>query len=168
MKKNFLIVTLLFLLAGCSIMETVKGREPKYGSNAPLITKAFAAQEIWAGETWKIYLEASDPDGDMKTIVCWIDQPAVSYPSSFTRIREGQRQNLSGYIFLTTKPGINLFNLTLYVQIVDEAGHSSVPLSIPLIFNARAKQENPPPGAFKENELGPINIELRPIPGAAH
>jgi hypothetical protein len=166
MRKNFLIAILLLLLAGCSIMEPVKVREQKYGSNVPVITNSFAAQKIRAGDLWKIYLEASDPDGDMKTIVCSIDQPGVSYPSSFTRIREGQRKNLSGYIFLTTKPGINLVNLTLNVQIMDEAGHYSAPVSFRLVFGSKAKQENPPSGVFKENELGPINIDLQPIRGS--
>ena len=144
-------------------MEPVKVREQKYGSNVPVITNAFAAQEIRAGDIWKIYLEASDPDGDMKTIVCSIEQPGVPYPSSFTRIGEGQRKNLSGYIFLTTKPG--LVSLTLNVQIMDEAGHYSAPVSFLLVFGSKAKQENPPPGVFKENELGPININLQRISG---
>jgi hypothetical protein len=104
----------------------------------------------------------------MKTIVCSIEQPEASYPSSFTRIREGQRKNLSGYIFLTTKPGINLSSLTLNVQIMDEAGHYSAPVSFLLVFDSKAKQENPPAGVFKENELGPISIDLQPIRGAVH
>ena len=149
-------------------MESDRVRDQKYGSNVPVITKAFATQEIWAGDLWKIYLGASDPDGDMKSIVCSIDQPGVSYPSSFTRIGEGQRKNLSGYIFLTTKPGINIHNLTLNVEIMDEAGHSSGPVSFPLVFDSKAIQVPPPPGVFKETELGPIIIELRPIRGAPH
>ncbi|MCJ7495779.1 MAG: hypothetical protein MUP68_16330 [Deltaproteobacteria bacterium] len=42
----------------------------------------------------------------MKYIVCTIDQPGIgTYPVSFTRIKEENRQELSGHIYLNTGGG---------------------------------------------------------------
>jgi len=74
-----------------------------YGRGVPVITQSFASNEIRPGETWKVYLNAHDPDGDMKQIVCVIEQPGVGvYPAAYTRIKADNRKELSGYIYLTT------------------------------------------------------------------
>jgi hypothetical protein len=167
MKKKWVALMLFPLfLAGCLAMEPLQVREATYGKNLPAITNSFAAKEIYPGETWKVYINAQDPDGDMKNIVCVIEQPGVGvYPVSITRIREGDRKELSGYVTLFTAftQGLNLVNLTLTLQIQDEAGHYSAPVSFPLSFNNRYHQEPPPPGVFQDKDLGPIMLHLRTI-----
>jgi hypothetical protein len=68
-KKMVLAITALFFFAGCAVFESLEVKEQKYGKSAPVIERSFAAQAMKKGDTWKIYLKASDPDGDMKTIV---------------------------------------------------------------------------------------------------
>jgi hypothetical protein len=151
---------------GCIGLETMEVREAKYGKSVPVIQKSFASKGISPGQTWKIYLIASDPDGEMKNIVCTIDQPGVGvYPASFTKIKEENRKELSGYIYLNTQSwdDLTFLNLTLTVQIQDEAGHFSAPAIFPLSFNSRFAQEPAPPGVFQEKDLGPILIRLRTI-----
>jgi hypothetical protein len=102
----------------------------------------------------------------MKNIACVIDQPGVgTYPVSITRIKEEDRRELSGYVYLNTPLDFDFINLTLHVQIEDRAGHYSKPASLPLSFSSRDQQEPPPQGLFKEKDLGPILIELRKILG---
>jgi hypothetical protein len=168
--KKILGWTVLFgLTAGilsCTGLEPIETKEAIYGKASPVIRKSYAAPQIWPGDTWKVYLVASDPDGDMKQFVCTIDQPGVGvYPASLTRIAEGQRQELSGFLYLNTRGFENLtfVILTLSVQVQDMAGHFSPPAAFPLLLTPTGQQEPPPPGDFQEENLGPIMIRLRTI-----
>jgi hypothetical protein len=163
MKRKFFIgFMLLSFLTGCLAMEPIEVREKTFGKGVPVISESFASPKIRGGQTWKVYLIASDPDGDMKNIVCVIDQPGVgTYPVSITRIKDGDRQELSGYVYLNTPMDFDMLNLTLHIQIEDKAGHYSKPVSLPLTFSFRDRQEPPPQGLFKEKNLGPIMIQLR-------
>lgn len=129
----------------------------------PVITRSFASEKIRLGDTWKVYLEASAPDGEMQAIVCTLEQPGVGvYPVGFTRIPAGARQRLSGYIYLNTAgaQGLNGTHLGLTVQIRDKTGKYSAPVSFSLTFDPRSRPEDPPAGAFQECDLGPIMITL--------
>ena len=169
MKRKFLpIVVLLLLTAGCAALEPLEVREKMYGKGVPVITQSFGSKEIRPGETWKVYLNAHDPDGDMKQIVCEIEQPGVGvYPVAYIRIKEDERQELDGYIYLTTFQvnyfSFNFINLTLRLEIQDRAGHYSPPVFFPLSFNALYRQEPPPQNVFKEHDLGPIMIQIRTV-----
>ena len=131
-----------------------------------MISQSFASPQIAPGRVWKVYLKASDADGDMKEFVCIIHQPGVgTYPLSITRIREGNQKSLSGYLYLnvTAFRNLDFVELTLTVQIRDRAGHFSEPVKFPLSINSRHAQESPPGEVFQENNLGPIMIDLRPV-----
>lgn len=132
-------------------------------SGVPVIIRSFASREIRPGDTWKVYIHASDPEGDMNTIICAISQPGRgSYPVSYLRVPEGQGAEFSGFIYLNTGAGQSLpfIHLTLQVEIQDRAGNLSRPVSFLLAFNHRAEQETPPPGLFQDQELGPIMVSL--------
>lgn len=131
----------------------------------PVITHRFASKEIRPGDTWKVYIRAVDTEGGMKNIICTVSQPGRGpYPVCFMRIPESQRRELSGFLYLNTAgaEGSGFINLTLQVEIQDQDGNTSWPVSFPLNFNPRAEQENPPLGAFREEEVGPIMISLDP------
>ena len=149
---------------------SVASADVKQGEMAvPVITQAFASSEMIPGYTWKVYLKASDPNGDMRYIVSNVYQPGWGdYPISRTKIREANRKELDGYIYLNTLiPGgyefLNFYTLTLTVQIQDRNGQYSRPVIIPVSFNKKAVGELPPPGLFKEEDLGPILVYLHPF-----
>ena len=132
---------------------------------APVITHRFASKEIRPGDSWKVYIRAADPEGDMKNIICTVSQAGRgTYPVCFLRIPESQRRELSGFLYLNTSgsQGLAFTTLTLQMEIQDRAGNASRPVSFPLTFNPRAEQENPPLGIFPEEEVGPIMISLDP------
>ena len=166
MKNKFWVglAVLGFMAMSCAAM-TMTGEE-KYGKSVPVITEAFASKELIPGHTWKVYLKASDPDGDMQYIVSNVYQPGWGdYPLSRTRIKEETRKELDGYIYLNTLipegyEFLNFFTIRLTVQIQDKAGHYSNPVVFPVTFNYRAVQEPAPPGVFKEQDLGPILVNL--------
>ena len=168
-KKVSLVSVLLFLGVAWIIQGAMEVKADAEGRGTPVITQSFASKQIRPNDTWKVYLKASHPDGKMKYIFSIIEQPGVGmYSASITRIKESNRKELSGYIYLNTLgPGnqLNLVNLTLTVQIQDMAGHFSAPAVFPLSIYTRATQEGPPQGAFKEQNLGPIMIRLSTIDG---
>lgn len=168
--KNFLfsfaLVGLFPVSFGCTGLEPIETREAIYGKASPLIHKSYAANQIRQGDNWKVYINASDSDGDMKNIVCTIEQPGVGiYPASIARIAEGQRKEISGFLYLSTQSVENLafVTLSLSVQVQDMAGHFSQPALFPLRLTATEPQEPPPSGDFQEVNLGPILIRLRTI-----
>jgi hypothetical protein len=165
-RKFFIGFLLLFFMTACAGLEPIEVREKTFGKAVPVISQSFASSKISPRQAWKVYLMASDPDGDMKNIVCTIDQPGMgTYPVGITRIKDEDRRELSGYVYLSTIGSGNLdwVNITLHIQIEDRAGHYSKPVSFPLSFNSRDRQEPPPQGVFKEKNLGPIMIQLRKI-----
>jgi len=132
-------------------------------SGIPVITRSFASREISPGDTWKVYIHATDPEGDMKSIICAVNQAGRgSYPVSYLKVPEGQGAELSGFIYLNTGAGQSLpfIHLTLQVEIQDRAGNLSRPVFFVLAFNPRAEQETPPPGLFQDQEIGPIMVFL--------
>ena len=132
-------------------------------SGVPVITRSFASREISPGDTWKVYIHAADPEGDMKSIICAVNQAGRgSYPVSYLKVPEGQGAELSGFIYLNTGAGQSLpfIHLTLQVEIQDRAGNLSRPVFFVLAFNPRAEEETPPPGLFQDQEIGPIMVFL--------
>ncbi len=175
MKKKLFIFPLLFLFVmGCAMMMDMTAREKVYGKAAPVITDSFASKELMPGDTWKVYLKASDPDGDMDYVISEIYQPGVGdYPISFTRIREGNGRELNGYVYLNTLGSMgsqweNFWTITLTVFIKDKAGHYSKPVAFQVTFQGRSSQEPPPSGVFQEQDLGPILVTLHPITDGNH
>ena len=167
--KNRIVAAMvgLLLTVGCATMMSFEEREKTYGKEAPVITETYASKQMNPGDTWKIYVKASDPGGDMQSIVATIHMVGSgTHPVSYTRIKDGNRKELSGYFSLITlNPSgdawLNNLTLTLTVQIKDRAGHLSNTVTFPLEFNRRYVQEPPPPGVFPEQYLGPIMITLR-------
>ena len=163
------LVLLAFFATNCTLFMDAQQREKVYGKAVPVITESFASKECLPGDTWKIYLKASDPDGDIDYVASVVYQPGWGdYPISRTRILEGSGKELNGYVYMNTlRPGgynfLNFFTFTVTVQIMDKAGHYSKPVEFPVSFNYRAVQEPPPPGVFQENALGPILVKLHPF-----
>lgn len=171
--RTFVLLWLVIAGAGCAAPEkksadapSQPGQTAKPPQAAPVISQSFASPQIAPGRVWKVFLKASDADGDMKEFVCIIHQPGVgTYPVSITRIREGNQKSLSGYLYLNVNAFRNLdfVELTLTVQVKDRAGNFSEPVKFPLSINSRYAQETPPEGVFQENNLGPIMIDLRTV-----
>jgi hypothetical protein len=167
--RNLVVVGMVVLLltAGCATMMSFEEKEKTYGKEAPVIGETFASKQLNPGDTWKIYLKASDPGGDMYRIMAVVNQPGFGpYPISITKIPIGNGKDLSGYIYLNTEGpnGVgwqNFLSLSVTVQIEDRAGHFSEPVTFPVSLQSRYTQEPPPPGQFKEQSLGPILVVLQ-------
>ena len=167
MRKQIGIV-LLGLLCVVIGYATLQGAES--GPKAtPVITQSFASEEVRLGETWKIYLNASDPNGEMTKIYAIVEQPGQVNPVSITKISKENAKELSGYIFLSTAPPatpLDGTSLNLTIQIQDRSGNFSQPAVFPLTIKNYATQEAPPQGVFKEQDLGPVMVTVMSLIGA--
>ncbi len=145
----------LCLAMGCATLMSSK-EEVKA---TPVITQSFASKEIRIGDTWKIYLNASDPNGEMIKISAIVEQTGQNNPESITKVSKENGKGFSGYLYLSTASLANVLDGTsirLWVQIQDRAGNFSQPVIFPLIIKSVATQEAPPQGVFKEGDLGPV------------
>jgi len=166
--KLFVIITLL-LLAGCAILGGMEEREKIYGRAIPVITESFASKQVSAGEDLRVYINASDPDGDMSDFLYHIEQAGVElykYPIGFTKIKKDNQKDLSGYLYLSTSDVDSPINPTLILWVRDKAGHVSAPVKfrlqvvVPSQKQGLIPQETPPPGIFQDKNLGPIMSRL--------
>ncbi len=159
---------MMILVWGCASMQSGEPTSSPTGvPSKPVISQAFAAKEMRSGDTWKVYLNASDPDGNMKYIIANVNQfgNAGGYPVTFIRLKGENTREFSGFIYLNTNQsahsGLMFTNLTMTVEIKNKTGITSQPMTFPLHF-AQVKQELPPPGVFQEKELGPVMIRIEP------
>ena len=163
-KKALSIGILLFLATGYVSLTATEAREEKNTMGNPVITQSFASKEVRTGDTWKVYLNASDPEGKMKNFYVIVDQPGVGqYPLNIIRIKEANQKELSGYLYLHTSSSIsslNLLTLTLKVWIQDRSGQFSEPVVFPLSIRDRYTQKAPPQGVFKDQSLGPVMVTV--------
>jgi len=171
-QKVLTIFVLLFLAAGLTPLAAAQAQSGKEGKGVAVITQSFASQAIRPGETWKVYLKASAPDGEMKNIFALVEQPGVGpYPVGIIGIKKENKKDLSGYLYLNTstpRASLEFVTLNLTVQIQDASGNFSPPVVFPLAFSSRSAQEMPPPGVFTEQDLGPIMVTLRIVDEGDH
>jgi hypothetical protein len=165
-KKVFVAGIVMFCLV---VGFTAPAGSEVMAKGTPVITQAFASKEIKPGEAWKVYLNVSDPNGEMKNIFAVVYQAGVGeYPMSIIKVKEESRKQLSGYIYLPTSTAwypMDYVNLTLRVEIQDRSGNFSAPAVFALSLSSRFSQEAPPQGVFQEQELGPVMVRLKTVDG---
>src|SRR3990172_12147074 len=86
----FFAATFLVVFTGGAqpLFPYLGGKGPKAGSHAPIITHAFAVEKGYTGYIWKIYIEAEDPDGDMRRIASVVEEPGFgSYPTDWINLK---------------------------------------------------------------------------------
>ena len=170
MRKAFgFVFGSIFIISGCVTMDGASIREGKNGKTAPVIQQAYASRELQPGDTWKVYLKASDFDGDLKTVIATLgrgESPGPGSHISFTSLKAGDRKEISGYLYWNSGKSVHVFPagiMTLQVQ--DRAGNLSNQVFLSLLFRAGVRQDLPPQGIFDEKEIGPIMIAIEPVGG---
>jgi hypothetical protein len=156
-------VLLFLLLPGCAAYQ-----HPGDTTNAdhpPVILATYAPEVIRPGNLWKVYLKATDADGDMKEIFAMMWQTGVGYYSTdITRIKKGDAKEVAGYLYLNTPPDPTLlsdrFTLTLLVR--DREGNKSEPVEVHFHFDYVPPEKLPESWqAVADNQLGGILIKIQ-------
>jgi hypothetical protein len=168
LKKNVLVILLLFLLAGCTTCKWAKTGEG--GDEPPIVLDSYAAESVRPGATWRVFLEVQDADGDIHSIITQLVQPGIGYyPPDFTYIKEADREGFAGYLILRTPRDFDLLQeyveATLTVQ--DCEGNKSEPVNFTLRFDNKSgfgPQEAPEKWQMAaNNKLGTIMVEIRSV-----
>ena len=168
LKKNVLVILLLFFLAGCTACKGVKTAQG--GDEPPMILDSYAAESVRPGATWRVFLKAQDADGDMHSIITQLVQPGIGYyPPDFTYIKGAEREGFAGYLILTTPPDYWLLQeyVEATITIQDCEGNKSEPVNFTLRFDNKSgfgPQEVPEKWKMAANrKLGTIMVEIRSI-----
>jgi hypothetical protein len=167
-KKNLLVVLFLVLVAGCTTCKGV--RTAQDGGAPPMILDSYAAESVRPGATWRVFLKAQDPDGDMQSIIAQLSQPGIGYyPVDFTYIKGAEREGFAGYLILRTPRDSYLLQEYIEVKltVIDCEGNKSEPVNLTLRFDNKSgfgPQEVPEKwqGAA-ERKLGTIMVQIRSV-----
>ena len=140
--KYLLISIIFFIMMGFNLESHAQTK-----GSPPVINFAWAQESIRQGEDWRIYISATDPDGDMFRIYCRVNQTGGdNYRPDITRIKKEMEGKLTGYLVLRTYSSQDFsgVSLTLTLIIEDRAKNESQPIVLPLTFNG--ERMKPPPG----------------------
>ena len=162
--KYLLISIIFFIMMGFNLESHAQTK-----GSPPVINFAWAQESIRQGEDWRIYISATDPDGDMFRIYCRVNQAGGdNYRPDITRIKKEMEGKLTGYLVLRTYSSQDFsgVSLTLTLIIEDRAKNESKPIVLPLTFNG--ERMKPPPADLVSPDLakelnqriGHIGIDL--------
>ena len=163
MRKVCQALVVFLLLSGCAAYQH-QGETADTG-HPPIILATYAPEVIRPGAVWRVYLKATDADGDMKDIAAVMRQTGFGYYSTdITWIKKGDAKEVAGYLYLNTPVDPTLlsdrFILTLLVE--DRQGHKSEPVKVPFHFDYVEAEKLPESWqAVAENRLGGILIKIQ-------
>lgn len=107
---------------------------PSAGPNPPRIDGTFAVSSMWLGKTWEIFVEGSDPDGDMDYIWAEVSQlGGHMWDQHLIRLKGPDQTRFRGVIELPTPSFFSRKiweTLRVTLRIRDRAGHYSEPKTL--------------------------------------
>ena len=178
LKKIFSFISLLLaltLFVPCrgwtqALFPYEGGGQTMPGTNAPIITHAFAVERGYYGYIWKIYIAAEDPDGDLLRIASVVDQVGYGhYPTDWIYLKPEYKKHFKGYIQWNTFSSRSSYltewtKISLKVSVFDRAGNESNVIVFPFTFElVKGQYEYKPPSPFDQGDLprlGYIHIDL--------
>jgi len=155
-----LLTTVTVCAAGCTWLA----KPETMGSAPPIIEAHFASPNLYMDQTWKIYVKAHDPDGDMWEARFRIEQPGATYENLLgdMKLPKSMWKEFNGYFYMHqalsgTKGGA--FDLMLTLEIVDSGGRTSGLVKFPLSIGR--KPPTAPPEGFNEAALLPVPYQAK-------
>jgi hypothetical protein len=167
MRRNRMFCWILvaaFAVPGC----TGNRMGLKLTGSPPVIIGAWVPASGRYGDTLKVYLAASDPDGDMDRVAVQVTQPAMgTYPTSWTFLKLEYRKEFAGYLQWNTSGKNDTLPegtpITLNITVHDKGGNVSAEVLLDYQFLTGGPRVSPPPPPFNQANLprvGRIDVEL--------
>ena len=153
MRKSIMMVLVLGLMVlGFAAMSSAQG--------GPKIEKVWAPAEVNYGSVLKVYIKATDPEGDMRWVVVSAgkgDKPTGSVP---IRLGKDMKKDLNGFVYYDTlrAPQKNVSG-TAYIMIEDQKGNESEVMKVAVKVVAQGAKAEKPPADFQEVAIGPVLID---------
>lgn len=160
--EAFILISLAAsIFVGCPQMEEEKMAR-KGETPAPVITHAFAVDKGYYGVTWKIYIEAEDPDADMERIAVAVSQVGYGqYATDWIILEPQYREHFVGYLQWNTFSLKAAYlpewtRITVRVSVFDQSGNESNEVVFPFTFES---------GVGKEDEIQlPVPFDTGNLP----
>ena len=112
--------------------------------NRPTVESIAAQNEIGDGNLWKIYVRASDPDGDLDKIQIMFTQLGTGIYSPELLVQKSMHKTLNGVILIWASlkgdGASNDIHGELYIQAEDRAGNMSEPKKLSFTVNIIGKK----------------------------
>jgi hypothetical protein len=160
MKKGILLgLALVLMVLGTAMESRAEG-------SAPVLEKVWVSPEVNHGDLLKVYIKASDPDGDMRWIQVSAGRGKGGLAGSVIRLKKEDRKSVSGYVYWDTGKAANR-NVSGMIEITieDWKGNESETVSIPVKIVSIGAKSQAAPGEFQDKSIGPIMIEASELGG---
>jgi len=126
----------------------------------PVLEKIWAPAEVNHGSLLKVYIKATDPEGDIRWVYISAGRGKQATAGAPTRVKKEFGKELNGYVWWSTKQAV-MQNVTGTVEVMveDMKGNESETKSLPVKIVAKGAKAENPPADFKEVDLGPIMVQ---------
>lgn len=169
LRWSILGVAMVIGAQGCVVLDqrSPKEMEAAFGPNKPKVEAIFASPWLSPRDIWKIYLNGSDSDGDIKWIQVSLWVPGGTMTTARIQVEPDQGGKISGYLTLHTMDmpesllRFGNSDLRLYLALEDKAGHVSERAVVSVSLALGSAQEKPPSGSgFQERFLGEVPVRF--------
>ena len=149
------------ILLGLALVLMVWGTATESNAQGgPVLEKIWCSPEVTSGSLVKIYVKATDPEGDMRWVVVSAgkgDKPTGSVP---IRLGKDMKKDLNGFVYYDTlrAPQKNVSG-TAYIMIEDQKGNESEVMKVAVKVVAQGAKAEKPPADFQEVAIGPVLID---------
>lgn len=153
MRKGILLgLALVLMVLGTAVDSRAQG--------GPVLEKIWAPATVNIGTVLKIYIKATDPEGDMR----WVIVSATRGTGQATgavpiRLSKEMRKDLNGYVYFDTRGAMPGAAGTIFVQIEDWKGNETETKSLPVKLETKGAKVEKPPADFKEVAIGPVMMQ---------
>jgi hypothetical protein len=166
LRQMLLGLVTLGVLLGCGTSPQFYGWPPQSGTGpSPVIEGYYASKTVSAGDTWKIFLRAKDPEGDMLYIACMVSETGYGPVNSVEIPLTGKdRAEFSGYLAMPIEVEdpfeVAGINLTTTILIRDGQGNASQSIQLSFTLDGESEQAVPPQWqAAAKYHLGDIFVD---------
>ena len=155
MRKGILLVLVLGLMVFCATKDSSAQGGP------PVIEKVWASPEVPSGKLLKIYIKASDPDGDMKWLFISAGRGKQATTAAIPiRIKKESAKSLNGYLYWDTSRAEKNISGTVEIVIEDSKGMESEAKSVSVeIKGGKDVKAQKASSDFQETAIAPVMMD---------
>jgi hypothetical protein len=165
-KNMYGTCVLLILMFACApVAPPVPPPDAARPANPPQLLDSFAVSTMRTGQTWQIFLEGSDPDGDMKDIWFVASQLGGNvWVNQFVNLKGEDRRHLIGYVALPTPlywSSSGWETVRVEVRIRDSAGLYSQQVVYEVMIGSHTGEPIPPKWVQAgQHKLGTVFLDF--------
>jgi hypothetical protein len=139
---------------------------PLGDKHRPIVEAIEAQKEIGDGNLWKIYIRASDPDGDLDKLHVTFSQPGTGSYSPDLLVQKTKMKSLNGFVLVWAKLQGGGSTSAIYgdveIRAEDRAGNMSAPKKLEFTLSQFGGEDRfiPASGFDTGNNLGQADFPL--------